>query len=79
MKKKHNFNHALKFIQFITVIRWLQIQWKKNKLIVDQIKGQAWEKYFVAGSGAVWVKKDLTFSQILYLLLTDIGEKNENL
>jgi len=41
MKKKYNFNHALKFIQFITVIRWLQIQWKKNKLIVDQIKGQA--------------------------------------
>ena len=41
MKKKHNFNHALKFIQFIIVIRWLQIQWKKNKLIVDQIKGQA--------------------------------------
>ena len=39
--KKHNFNHALKFIAYITVIRWLQIQWKKNKLIVDQIRGQA--------------------------------------
>mgnify|MGYP003152144907 CR=1 FL=1 len=41
MKKKHNFNHALKFISYITAIRWLQVQWKKNKLIVDQIKGQA--------------------------------------
>ena len=38
---KHNFNHALKFIAYITVIRWLQIQWKKNKLIIDQIRGQA--------------------------------------
>ncbi len=41
MKKKYNFDHALKFIQFITVIRWLQEQWKKDKLIVDQIQGRA--------------------------------------
>jgi len=41
MKNKYNFNHALKFITYITAIRWLQVQWKKNRLIVDQIRGQA--------------------------------------
>jgi hypothetical protein len=41
IKNKYNFNHALKFISYITVIRWLQIQWKKNRLIVDQIRAQA--------------------------------------
>ena len=40
-KKKHNFDHALKFINFYTVIRWLQLKWKNDKLIVDQIQGQA--------------------------------------
>ena len=41
IKKKHNFDHALKFINFYTVIRWLQLKWKDDKLIVDQIQGQA--------------------------------------
>ena len=41
MKNKYNFNQALKFIQVIIAIRWLQVQWKKNRLVVDQIKAQA--------------------------------------
>ena len=40
-KKKHNFDHALKFINFYTAIRWLQLKWKNDKLIVAQIQGQA--------------------------------------
>jgi len=41
IKKKHNFDHALKFIKFYTTIRWLQLKWKNDKLIVDQIGGEA--------------------------------------
>ena len=40
IKKKHNFDHALKFINFYTVIRWLQLKWKNDKLIVDQYRGK---------------------------------------
>ena len=40
-KKKHNFDHALKFINYYTVLRWLQLKWKNDKLIVDQIRVEA--------------------------------------